>query len=309
MITLKQMMAFRELMRCGTVSEAAKNLHRTQPAISHLIASLEADVGMKLFERRGGRMQAVPEANYLLEECDAVLRRIDLIAENLERLKSMETGELRVVSMLGPSVFLMPEMVTRFTPKHSGVKATVLSRSSNAVRQLVRSQQYDLGLADYEPENPTEGSLLTVEIFEFDCLCAIPAGHDLAKKSVIEFDDMDDVPIASLFTDHPTRIETERAFANAGAVFIPQFETNHFIMLLSFVRRGLACAIVDPLAAESHRLFSENSELIQFRPLNMNITFSVEKLTPSFRSPSILARSFDDHLRDELLRLGARQVD
>ena len=44
-MNLKQLSAFREVMLTGTVSEAARNLYRTQPAISALIAGLEDDIG------------------------------------------------------------------------------------------------------------------------------------------------------------------------------------------------------------------------------------------------------------------------
>lgn len=307
-MNLKQMTAFKELMRTGTVSEAAKNLGRTQPAISHLIASLEDEVGIKLFERRGGRLHPVPETSYLLEECEAVFRRIDLISENLARIKSLETGELRVVSMPGPSSILMPDIVSRFANAQSNIKTTLLSRSSEAVRQLVSAQQFDLGLADHEPGTSSEGTLLDAEVFTFNCLCAIPAQHSLAKKSQITPADLADVPIASLFSEHQTHKETERAFAMEGLKLAPQYETNLFTMLLTFVQQEAACAIIDPLTAESYRLFVGNDDRVVFRPLDAHVTFNVEKLTPGHRPSSVIAEAFDEHLRQELFRLGGKLV-
>ncbi len=55
-------------MLSGSMTEAARNMGRTQPAVSALIAGLEATVGNKLFERRGGRLHPVPEAHFLLKE-------------------------------------------------------------------------------------------------------------------------------------------------------------------------------------------------------------------------------------------------
>ena len=68
-MNLKQMTAFREVVLTGSVSEAARNLNRTQPSVSHMIATLEDSLGLKLFVRRNGRLHPVPEAMYLLEEC------------------------------------------------------------------------------------------------------------------------------------------------------------------------------------------------------------------------------------------------
>ncbi len=53
-MNLRQLQAFKEVMLTGSVTEAARNIGRTQPAISTLIAGLESSVGYDLFERRGG---------------------------------------------------------------------------------------------------------------------------------------------------------------------------------------------------------------------------------------------------------------
>ncbi|MFD1160775.1 LysR family transcriptional regulator [Roseovarius aestuarii] len=307
-MNLKQMIAFKELMLTGSVSKAAMNLHRTQPTVSHLIKTFEDELEMKLFVREGKRLTPVPETNYLLEECETVLRRIDVISENLKRMKAMDRGEMRVVSMPGPSAFLMPALISEHVAGKEDIKATVMSRSSEAVRHLVSSQQFDLGLADHDPENPFEGTLLKAEIFTFDCVCALPAGDPLTKKKSISLDDLSGKPMASLFTEHVIHKRTEQAFASMSADFNLRFETNFFIQLLTFVQRKLAYAIIDPLTVEAYRLYSGGAEHIVFRPLEQIIEFGVEKLLPGYRPASILASSFEDRLTRELLRLGAKQI-
>ncbi len=64
-LNLKQLSAFREVMLTGTVSEAARNLYRTQSAISSLIAGLEDDIGFKHFARRGGRLHPVLARDFI----------------------------------------------------------------------------------------------------------------------------------------------------------------------------------------------------------------------------------------------------
>ena len=85
-MNLSQLSAFREVMLCGTVSQAARNLGRTQPAISTAIASLEDELGMPLFERRSRRLHPVPEAHYLLAEATEIIGRMDTARENLQNL-------------------------------------------------------------------------------------------------------------------------------------------------------------------------------------------------------------------------------
>ena len=89
---LNQMKVFREIMLTRSVAEAAKNLHRSQPAVSAAISTLEDELGLKLFERRKGRLHPVSEAHYLLEECSEVLTRVDLIQRHITNIKSLESG-------------------------------------------------------------------------------------------------------------------------------------------------------------------------------------------------------------------------
>lgn len=308
-MNLKQMTAFRELMLTGSVSEAARNLNRTQPSISHMIATLEDDLGMKLFVRRNGRLHPVPEALYLLEECKYLLHRVDTVSQNMSRMKAMESGELRVACMPGPAAFLMPNLICRQVGTQQDVKATILSRSTEAVFQLISSQQFDLGLADYDPHGSSEASLLSTEIFGFECKCAIPSDDPLAKKTVVTPADLEDRPMASLFTDHPIFKLTQRAFALAGCRLNLRFETSLFIQLLAFVQQGLACAIVDPLTVEASDLYGGGSNGVTFRPFSPAVEFGVVKLTPGYRPVSLLARSFSEKVTAEFLRLGAKVID
>ncbi|MFT5114726.1 MAG: DNA-binding transcriptional LysR family regulator [Parasphingorhabdus sp.] len=74
---LKHLRAFREVVNTGSVSEAARRLHRSQPAISAVIANLENELGIQLFIRQGMRLTPAPEAYFLLHEADAILQRVD----------------------------------------------------------------------------------------------------------------------------------------------------------------------------------------------------------------------------------------
>ena len=108
-MNLTQLAAFREVMLTGSASAASRNLNRTQPGISAAIASLEEELGLKLFERRGGRLHAVPEAHYLLSEATEVLTRVENAKRTLTNLRDLQYGSIRIVSMPGPSVFLLPD--------------------------------------------------------------------------------------------------------------------------------------------------------------------------------------------------------
>lgn len=307
-MNLKQMSAFREVILTGSVSEAARNLNRTQPSVSHMIATLESELGMELFERRRGRLHPVPEAQYLFKECDEVLRRVGSVSQNMKRMKAMETGELRIVSMPGPAAVLVPDLICTHVGSNPETTATLLSRSSDAVVQLVGSQQFDVGIADHDPDRDIETTLIHASTFRFECLCAVPADSPLAAVKVLGPADLDTHPMATLYREHRSFQTTRRVFEAAEAKLSVRFVGQFFLPLLAYVQRGLAAAIVDPLTAESWQSSTARPDEIVFRPFAPAIPFEVDLLTPAYRPESLLAGAFVERMIASLNRLGGRQV-
>jgi DNA-binding transcriptional LysR family regulator len=305
-VNLKQLTAFCEVMSTGSVSEAARNLNRTQPAVSALIAGLEEDAGCRLLERRGRRLHPVPEAHYLFEEAQQILGRLERTEQTLRSLRELERGVLRIVSMPGPSVFLLPDMIARFVEGHDDVEVSLLTRSSTDVPPLIAAQQFDIGLADVGFMGATASLLVNHEIVRFECLCAMHAGDPLAGKETITARDLDGKPIATLYTDHPTYDQTKIAWETIGASFNKRFETQYFIPLFTFVERGLAYSIVDPLSAESYKLYREDEQRIVFRPFRPVIYLVASIMTPAQRPLSNLANAFAATLLSEFQQFAGR---
>ena len=290
-------------MLTGSVSEAARNLYRTQPAISSLIAGLEDDIGFKLFARRGGRLHPVPEAHYLFEEAGEIIGRLDVAERTIKSVRDLDRGTIRVVSMAGPSVFMLPDLISRFVEGREQVRVSLITRSSIQVQQLVSVQQYDMGLADLGFVGATRSPLVDYEVIRFECLCAVPAGDPLADKECVTANDLDGKPMASLYTEHPSFPHLEAAFAEVGAQLNVRFETVYFIPMFTYVERGLAYAVVDPFSAESYKLFSNGEPAIVFRPFRPAVELVTSIMTPAHRPLSNLAQSFHALLRDEVHRI------
>lgn len=290
---LSQISIFREVMLSGSVSQAARNLRRTQPAISTAIARLEDDLGIKLFERHGHRLHPVPEAHYLLSEATEIIERLSTTERNLKNLKKLHAGNLQIAAMPGPSVFLLPRLVSRLTSGHDDIRVTIITRSSPQVHQLISTQSYDLGIADLGVDNEVSTSLVNSNPVVSNCLCAVPKHNPLASKSLIRPQDLSGRPMATLSTDHDTYRRTQKAFDKEDAVFKVQFETQYFLPLLSYVEEGQACAVVDTLSAESYLRYRGGDDCgVVFRRFAPQIPLSFATLTPAHRAQSILASAF-----------------
>ncbi len=295
-------------MLTGSVSDAARNLNRTQPSVSSTLAALEDQLGMRLFNRKGGRLHPVSEAHYLLEECSQLLDRADNLRQNMRSLRTLESGRLDIVSMPGPSVFLLPELLAHFLEHKPEVGCELVSRSTDAVHQLIAAQQFDLGLADRVATSDNSSSLVSQEIYRFDCLCAMASDDRLASEATISPQMLDNKPLACLFGSHPVTQELKAGFQAADCRANIRFSTQYFLPLIRFVKHRLAYGIVDPIAVDSYLDTQQEGTQVVFRPLAVPVGHEIVLLKPSFRAHSLIATEFIDALRHKLLLINARRI-
>lgn len=291
-LTIQQLQTFRTVMRTGSISDAARSLNRTQPAVTTRIANLETELGFALFERRGGRLVPTPEAHYFLEEAEIVLERLTLSTRTMTEIANLERGRLRIACLPAAASFLLPRVVAGFVRDRPEVTVSLMSRSSTVVADWIASQQYDVGLA----ETPAPRVAFDLQTFELACLCAMRRDDPLAEKPVITPVDLNDAPMAALYPDHETHRLTREAFAGTGARFHQRFELQTFLPALELVEQGLCRCICDPITPESRRLRDGPAGDLVLRPVEPRVPYPVSILTPAHRPASTLARAFVDHL-------------
>jgi DNA-binding transcriptional LysR family regulator len=88
--------AFVEVCRHNSVSEAARALGRTQPAISYRIRQLEEQAGVKLFERSGRSMQLTRRGELLLEEAESIMARLRAVQDMLSGTDDVPRGSVTI---------------------------------------------------------------------------------------------------------------------------------------------------------------------------------------------------------------------
>lgn len=288
------LIVFREIMKTGSMSAAARNLHRTQPAISAALKGLEENLGITLFRREGRRLVPVPEAQYLLSEATDILDRLNNARANLTGMKHHTRGTLRIVAMPGPSAYLLPEFVSRFRDRSGDLKVTLATRSSPQIRNLMATQSFDIGFCDHadSDDTPRNRDLFSEQAIPCTCLCALSANHPLAGREVLTPRDLAREQMGALQPGHSTRINTERAFEQTGVAFPVAVEAQYFVPLFHFVEAGQICALVDPLSAHTYRCCAGANAGIRFVRFEPAVAHVYAILIPQQRPLSLVAQDF-----------------
>lgn len=298
-LTIRQLRAFREVMRLGSISAAARAVNRAQPSVSTMISNLEQELGFGLFERDKSRMIPTPEARYFLEEVEVVLDRLDKSERVMRQIGDMHQGTLKIACLPVASHFLLPSEIVKFTKDKPEVSVSLMTRSSPMVEELIASQQFDIGLAETPPERGT----LNIRSFEFERVCAINIDDPLSKLKVIKPSDLHKRPMAALSLEHAVTQKIKDAFEQNGSVMFHKFEVQTGLPILELVENNACCAIVDAISAASYQIYRSEKPRVVFKPFKPAITSSISVLTPAQRPESLLAKAFYAQLVDTLSSL------
>ena len=88
---------FVTIVKLGSLSRAAEKLGYTKAGISYIVNNMEETAGFKIFEREYGGVRLTPEGEELLPAIRNLLSSELALTEQMERIKGIETGRIRLI--------------------------------------------------------------------------------------------------------------------------------------------------------------------------------------------------------------------
>lgn len=293
---LRQLRAFSAVMDSGLVSKAAEEIGVTQPAVSKIIKGLEEEFGVVLFDRRKGRLVATPEARYLKNVARSLLNQINDAQRHLKDYGNLRVGDLRVLSIPGPTQFFIPSLINRFIGSENDVTISVMSWPTPNVVNWISNHQSGIGLAEWYAEDP----FINVERFDLPVSCAMSADNPLAEKEVITPEDLSNSRLAIINPDHPLHKAIEQTFRNAGCPMNIHIFSDLFIPQFSLIRNTSTVAFVDAINVANYSAYALDPPDIVFRKFRPAVALNVSLITPAFSPLSKLELAFAKVLAKEL---------
>ncbi len=252
-INLRQIEAFKAVIETGTISRAAEMVNISQPAMSKLIAHLEADTGLKLFDRVKGRLAPSQHAMRLYEEVDRIFAGVRQVENAVVAIRREEQGRLAIGVMPALASSFVQRATTGLLQERRNLFCSVQSLSSQWIVDWVVTRKLDVGLIDPGIENPY---LVTEPLMERPMVCIMPLDHPLAAKDHVEVQDLDQLPFVGLDPDNFTAHRLERVFETHGVKPQTVLVAGIWPTLCEFVAAGLGVSLVHPLVVSGleHRL-------------------------------------------------------
>lgn len=221
---------------------AARILHVTQPAVTRLVKDLEAELGLKLFERQGTGLRPNQSALELFSDVEDHVASVRRIAETADRIRDRKINRLRVAAMTTLSAGALPHAIRNFRKKEPDTDFFIHSDSSFRILEAVSRNEFDIGFAIVPPERIDIDHL---PMPTTSAICLVPRLHPLAQKPVIEVGDLDHQPFISLGTSSLLRLKLEAAMRQSGVRPSSTIQTLYSNTVSSYVASNLGLAVAD----------------------------------------------------------------
>ena len=182
-LNLHSLRIFTTVASIKSVTEAARVLSLSQPAVTIQIRNLEKETGLKLIEAEGRGIKLTNSGQFLFKQAERLFDMEKDIENKLNQLRNGELENLQIASTYLPANFLLPSWLAKFKNESPLVNVDLFSGNSNEVLEKLLRYKADIAFVVKEKWKQTELNLHHLMDVEFWFI--VPKNHKYNGKEVL----------------------------------------------------------------------------------------------------------------------------
>lgn len=286
-----QLDAFRATHAHGSFTRAAKVLGLSQPAVTKLMAGLEAELGFALFLRHSGGVTPTPEGDAFAEAVERHYLSLERLTQSTEDIAAMRSGHVRLATMPAVATDLLPKALAAVTSSRPSLRLMLDVHASPRVVEMVAAGAFDLGFA-HLPEPRADIAVLAS--CTMDCVIVMAPNHPLAALETVSPKDLDGVPMVMLSSHTITARHLAHVLLDHDVTARVAIECQPSFVACAMVANGLGVSIVDPLTPQLI------GRAVVTRPFIPRVPFRFRVIrparTPLSRAAAVVADGILEHI-------------
>jgi DNA-binding transcriptional LysR family regulator len=189
---LRQLRSFVAVAEELHFRRAAERLHLAQPSVSQQIRTLEAELGVRLFERNRRGAVLTPAGEALLGEARELLARADRAAAVARATGTGERGRLRMSLTRSLTGGVAGAIVDAYRARYPEVELSLSLGTTMLHVEQLRAGEIDAGFVRPPLEEP---GLEELRLGREPMVCVLPRGHRLTRRSTVRPADLKGEPL------------------------------------------------------------------------------------------------------------------
>ncbi len=245
MLSLTHLKVLAAVARHGSVTEAAKQLHYSQPSVSHHLARLEAAAGVKLVQRIGRGIRLTPEGQLLAHRAAEIVGRVDAATTELAAQVGLQAGRVRLAANASALSTIVPKVSAALAQAYPGIELSLFEQHPVEALQMLRHGEIDVALVFRLADAPVEDEGFHLRHIGNDPIHLISRQPDDSLANHRH----------SAWIGGCARCQEELTAVCRHEGFSPRIasHSDDMVVVQAFVAAGIGVAILPGLALQAHR--------------------------------------------------------
>ncbi len=241
MLEIRHLKSLKAIAETGKLGLAAERVFLTQSALSHQIRALETHYEITLFQRSAQGLRFTPAGQRLLDLANELLPLIEKSERDLIRLKSDQSGELRIVLECHTCFDWLTPVMDAFRRAWPEVEIDLVAGFHSDPWHLLTEDKADVvigGLPDKIKDNKEFEHL---PLFKFEIMAVLATDHPLRSKARLFAEDFSNETLIT-YPVPEERIDVIRQVLKPADIQFNRRTAELTIAIMQLVasRRGLA---------------------------------------------------------------------
>ncbi len=296
-LTLQQLRLFEAVVRNGSFTRTAEEMHLTQPAVSIQIKRLEEQLGLPLLEQVGKQIFPTTAGKVVYEAAGDTLGRLARLKSEIEALKGEISGPLQL-SVVTTGKYFMPHLLGHFLQQHPTVEPRLKFTNRARVMERLMGNEDDFVVMGQIPEDTDR--LVSYPFLENILGFIAPPDHPLASRKNLPLEEVIQERFIGREAGSGTRMAFHRLLEQKGLRVEPYMELGSSEAIKQAVLAGLGIAVI---SLHSLRLELNAGKLVVLDVQGFPIKRRWYAVHQKGKRLSLVAQTFLDFILDESHRV------
>lgn len=248
MLDIVRLRVLAAVSRHGSVTAAARELHYSQPSVSHHLAKLEAETGAKLIQRVGRGIRLTEAGRLLAERATEIIGRLDSASAELSAHVGLRAGRVRLAAFPSALGTFVPKAAAALAAEHPGLELRLTETEPPDALRMLRAGYVDVAVIfRFENTDPEDDGIRLLHLLD-DTSYLVTSGAGDGSGDLASHRD-------SRWIGGCDRCRSHLLELCARAGFEPEiaFTTDDAVAVQALVAAGIGVTALPGLALRAHR--------------------------------------------------------
>ena len=253
---IKKLQLFADVAETNNFTKSGERMGYTQSGVSHILKSLEIEIGFPLFVRNKQGVRLTKSAEMILPLVRSLLARYEVLQQTVSDLNGVESGKLAIATYSSISVNWMPPIIHRFQEVYPGIDISLMEGGADDILGWLNDDIADFAFVSHRNME----SLEWISLYEDPLVAVLPRDYPAPESGMFPIGDFEGKSfiISAMGTDY----DIHNALETSGVKPNMRFSATDDHTIIAMVANKLGVSILPKLMLYNY------DEQVSSYPLN-----------------------------------------